>query len=198
MTRTGFFTALFLALVPGALLAQDLPVLKPRVTEPVLQELMGGCSLRCAFPWEVMVVPAPNAAIKTPQPDYATNDNYAASAWIDQNASSIGTKLVFSFPKKIPKVLEQTPFYGFDIANGNLKSEALWKETARVKKARMYYNNKPLYDIEFADTRRWQSFSFDDIFIRQGDTMTLEILEVYPGTKSQSAAITEVVLQGAH
>jgi len=28
--------------------------------------------------------------------------------------------------------------------------------------------------------------------------MTLEILDVYPGTKSQSVAITELVLQGAH
>jgi hypothetical protein len=198
MRRMRFFTILALALFPCALFAQDLPTLQARVTTPVLQELMGGCSLKCAFPWEVTAVPAPAAAIKTPQPVYSTNDDDAVTAWIDQNASSIGTKLVFGFPKKLPKVLEDTPFYGFDLANGDIKTEAAWKATARVKRARLYYNNKPLYYVEFADTRRWQTISFDDILARHGDTMTLEILEVYPGTKSQSAAITELVLQGAH
>lgn len=189
---------LLLALMPSFLAAEDTPVLKPEIGTPVLQELMGGCSLKCAFPWEVTAIPAAGAPIKTPQPVYATNDDDATSAWTDQNAISIGTKLVFTFPKKLPKELEQTPFYGFDIANGNIKTEALWKAGARIKKARMYYNNKPLYIIEFADTRRWQSIIFDDILVHHGDTMTLEILEVYPGTKSQSAAVTEIVLQGAH
>jgi hypothetical protein len=67
-----------------------------------------------------------------------------------------------------------------------------------VKKARLYYNSRPLYFVEFADTRRWQEVVFDDIMVRHGDSMTLEILEVWPGTKSQSVAITEIVLQGAH
>ena len=186
---------LFLTLLPGLLLAQNLPDIKATIGAPVLQELMGGCSLRCAFPWEVQVVP-PGA--KTGKPTYATNDDDASSAWVDDRAASIGTKLVFSFPKKLPKELEQTPFYGFDIANGYIKSESLWKSYARVKRAKLYYNNKPLYYIDFPDTRRWGQVFFDDIYIRHGDTMTLEITEVYPGTKSQSAAITELVLQGAH
>ena len=198
MRSMKFLAVLGLALIPGAVVAQNLPTLQAKVTTPVVQELMGGCSLKCAFPWEVTAVPAANAAIKTAQVTYATNDDDAVTAWIDQNASSIGTKLVFAFPKKLPKELEETPFYGFDLANGNLKSEAAWKETARIKRAKMYYNNKPLYYVEFADTRRWQTISFDDILAHQGDTMTLEILEVYPGTKSQSVAVTELVLQGAH
>jgi hypothetical protein len=155
---------------------------------------MGGCSLRCAFPWEVTAI----SAGKPPKPVYSTNDDDAITAWIDESPASIGTKLVFQFPKKLPKELEDTPFYGFDIANGVVKSEALWKANARIKRAKLYYNNKPLYIIELADTRRWQTISFDDIMARHGDSMTLEILEVYPGTKSQSAAVTELVLQGAH
>jgi hypothetical protein len=159
---------------------------------------MGGCSLKCAFPWEVNAVSQQSPAGKAARPVYATNDDDATTAWIDDSPESIGTKLIFSFPKKLPRELEKTPLYGFDIANGFTKSEILWKSYARVKRARLYYNNKPLYNVEFADTRRWQSFSFEDILIRQGDSMALEILEVYPGTKSQCVAITELVLQGAH
>jgi len=189
---------LFLVLMPCALLAGDLPVLQAKVGTPVLQELMGGCSLKCAFPWEVDVVPSATPNDKNGHPVYATNDDDATSAWVDDGASSIGTKLIFRFPKKLPKELEQTPFYGFDIANGYTKSETIWKSYARIKKAKLSYNGRALYTIDFPDTRRWQQVSFDDIMIKHGDSMTLEILEVYPGTKSQQVAVTELVLQGAH
>jgi hypothetical protein len=32
----------------------------------------------------------------------------------------------------------------------------------------------------------------------QGDIFSLQILEIYPGTKYPTAAITELILQGAH
>jgi len=195
MKPAGF---LLLLLFPCSLLAGDLPVLQARIGEPVLQELMGGCSLKCAFPWEVDIVSSATPNDKAGHPVYSTNDDDATSAWVDDSATSIGTKLIFRFPKKLPKELEQTPFYGFDIANGYTKSESIWKSYARIKKAKLYYNNKPLYIVDFPDTRRWQQVSFDDIMVRHGESMTLEILEVYPGTKSQDVAVTEIVLQGAH
>ena len=36
---------------PLCLPGQWLPTIKAVVGQPVLQELMGGCSMRCAFPW---------------------------------------------------------------------------------------------------------------------------------------------------
>jgi hypothetical protein len=186
---------LFFLLLPGILAAEDLKPLKPEIGPPVVQELMGGCCLRCAFPWTVEV---PNAKGKKTI-DYSTNDSSAETAWIDDSpGTSIGTKLVFRFPQKLPAELQETPFYGIDVASGNLKSEDLWKQYSRVKRARLSYNGKPLYDLVFKDTRRWQKFNFDDILIKAGDQMTLEILEVYPGTRDQHVAITEMVLQGAH
>jgi hypothetical protein len=186
---------LFFCLLPGLLFAEDLKALKPENGPPVVQELMGGCCLRCAFPWTVEI---PHANGKK-SIDYATNDSSADTAWIDDNPSgSIGTKLVFRFPQKLPQELRQMPFYGIDFANGYLKTEDLWKQYSRIKKARMSYNGAPLYDLVFKDTRRWQKFSFDDLFINPGDQMTLEILEVYPGSKDAHVAVTEIVLQGAH
>ena len=192
--KRGFVLMLFaVILLPRLLDARDLPVIAAEVGTPVLQELMGGCSLKCAFPWETAaVVPG-----KSAQPVYTLNDDDASTVWIDPSAS-IGTRLVFQFPKKLPKELNGTPFYGFDIINGNIKSETLFKSYARLKKVELFYNGKPLCYVSFSDTRRWQHVMFDDLFAKQGDSFTMEILEVYPGAKIPNAAITEIVLQGAH
>jgi hypothetical protein len=173
--------------------AQDLA--KAKVEEPVLQELMGGCSLKCAFAWGVQVrAPGVRSA-----PVNVLNDDNAQTAWTaPPGTTGVGVKFQFLFPKKLPSELQGTPLYGLDLINGVWKSEEEWKAHGRVKKARLYYNDKPFLDVVFADSRRWQRVSFPDILVRAGDWMTLEILEVYPGVNNSGAAITEVVLQGAH
>lgn len=187
-------TLALLVLLPMSLLGQALPTVKAQVGEPVLQELMGGCSMACAFPWETTAsVPG-----KSAQPVYKLNDSDSSTAWIDPNPST-GTRLSFQFPKKLPKEMNgTTPFYGFDIANGFTKSADVFKTYSRVKKAKLFYNGKPLCNVVFADSRRWQHVLFDDLFPHQGDTFAIEISEVYPGTKSSCVAITQLVLQGAH
>ena len=74
----------------------------------------------------------------------------------------------------------------------------LFKEYGWVKKVRLFYNGRAFADIALADTRRWQEVTFDDIMASQGDIFSLQILEIYPGTKYPTAAITELILQGAH
>jgi len=179
--------------LPCLLEAGDLPVITAEVGVPVLQELMGGCSLKCAFPWETAaVVPGKNA-----QPVYTLDDDDASTVWIDPS-TMVGTRLVFQFPKKLAKELNGTPFYGFDLINGNIKTETLFKAYARLRKVELYYNEKPFCYVTFSDTRRWQHVMFADIMAKQDDAFTMEILEVYPGAKFPNAAITEIVLQGAH
>ena len=126
---------LVLCVIATAAFGKDLPTLKAEVGYPVVPELMGGCSMKCAFPWTV-------DAMEPGQGKYnvvVLNDNAAVPAWMPRSAS-IGTKLTFHFPKKLPKEMEDNvPFYGFDIINGDWASDAKWKASARVKKARMYY-----------------------------------------------------------
>jgi hypothetical protein len=43
-----------------------------------------------------------------------------------------------------------------------------------------------------------QKISFPDVYLNIGDTLTIKILEIYPGKMASTAAITEIVLQGAH
>ena len=171
--------------------------IKARVEEPALPETMGGCSLKCAVAWsvEVQVAGGQQAAVVK-----NLNDENAESAWMAADGTSgVGAKLKLVFPKKLPAEIEgNTPLYGLDLLNGVWTSEVRWKAHARVKRARLYYREKPLADVIFADSRRWQRLTFPDVFVRSGDTMTFEILEIYPGEKGAGVAITEIVLQGGH
>ena len=188
LLATYYFPAMALA---------DPAAIKARVEEPALLETMGGCSLKCAFVWSVEVQAAGGqkaAGVKK------LNDENAETAWIAaEGTSGVGAKLKLVFPKKLHAEIEgNTPLYGLDIINGAWISEPQWKAHARVKKARLYYRDKPLADVTFADSRRWQRLTFPDVFVRSGDSMTFEILEVYPGEKGAGVAITEIVLQGGH
>ena len=58
-------------------------------------------------------------------------------------------------------------------------------------------NGIPVTQLCLADTYRWQDFSFTEIFLNQGDVISLIIDELYPGKKTQQPIITEIVLQGA-
>lgn len=183
-------------LLPAAALA-GLATLKAKVEEPALPETMGGCSLKCAFAWSVEILAAGG------QPAGATkmlNDESAETAWVAaKGTSGVGAKLKLVFPKKLhPEIEGHTPLYGLDIINGAWSTEAQWKLQARVKKARLYYRDKPLADVTFADSRRWQRVTFPDVFVRSGDSMTFEILEIYPGENGAGVAITEIVLEGGH
>src|SRR5579859_7826319 len=87
----------------------DPSTVKAKVEEPVLQELMGGCSLKCAFAWGVQ--------LQTPGTKPVTlkvlNDDNAESAWVaPEGASGVGVRFKFLFPKKLPAELQETPLYG--------------------------------------------------------------------------------------
>jgi hypothetical protein len=169
--------------------AEDIPQLKAKMGLPVIDELMGGCSLTCAFPWDV--VPDDSGSSKIP----ALNDSNSLTAW---TSARVGDRLVFKFSANLPRELNGTPFYGVDIANGRIHPESSFRDLGRVKRIRLFHNGRPLYTIQLADTRRWQKTSFPDVYLNIGDTLSLEIMEVYLGKTGSTAAITEIVLQGAH
>jgi hypothetical protein len=180
---------LLVLLVHGALWAEDIPQLKAKMGPPVIDELMGGCSLTCAFPWDAVPDDSGRSKIS------ALNDSSSLTAW---TSARVGDRLVFKFSANLPRQLNGTPFYGIDIANGRIHPESGFRDLGRVKRIRLFHNGQPLYTIQLADTRRWQKTSFPDIYLNIGDTLALEIKEVYPGKTGSTAALTEIVLQGAH
>jgi hypothetical protein len=169
-------------------------VIKALVEEPVVQELMGGCSMKCAFAWTVEITEEAK-----PKATKVLNDEQASSFWKASGVGQgVGAKIQIAFPKRLPAVMEgEVPFYGVDLVNGVWISEEQWRAHGRLKKARLFYNGRALCDLSFADSRRWQRATFDDVMIRSGDVFVLEVLEIYPGEK-EALAISELVLQGAH
>jgi hypothetical protein len=71
----------------------------------------------------------------------ALNDSSSLTAW---TSARIGDSLVFKFPANLPRELNGTPFYGVDIANGRIHPENSFKHVGRVKKIRLFHNDRPL------------------------------------------------------
>ena len=194
MKRHLLFLCSFLAIALTVdMQAAPLPLLKPKVGAPVLQELMGGCSLRCAFFWDTWAG-SPSTTLK---PASELCDDDAMTAWISPSQGS-GGRIEFRLPKHLPRDCRDTPFYGISIANGVIRSLQEFHSYARVKTMTLAVNGKPVAQLRLADNWRWQDFNFPDIFLNQGDIISVNIDELYPGKDSQQAGITEIVLQGAH
>ena len=136
---------------PLCLSAQWLPTIKAVVGQPVLQELMGGCSMRCAFPWNLRSLSG-----KSPQIVYTLDDNDASTAWIDPN-STIGTKLQFQFPAKLPPELNGIPFYGFDFASGvvSIRRRQIASTTPREPSTSARLFQRPWREVIEQDQAGW-------------------------------------------
>lgn len=110
-----------------------------------------------------------------------------------------GEHIEFTFwalPRVNPE--EDIPFVGFFIINGNhqLLKEDKWEEDARVKTLQLYYNDEPFLMVDLEDSPNGQIIDISDhVSFQKGmkffDGIKAEILEVYPGTKSQNTSITE-------
>lgn len=174
-------------LVPAS--AGEVPEIKAKVGPPVIDELMGGCSLTCAFPWDAL------AEGRAKNKVGALNDSLSATAWTDAH---VGDRLKFQFPANLPRDLNGTPFYGIDIANGRLKPLNEFQSYGRLKRVRLLHNGRAICILRLADTSRWQKFEFPDVYLNVGDVLELEILEIFPGKQNPTAAVSEIVLQGAH
>ena len=174
--------------IQTGILAADIPKLKAKVGAPVIDELMGGCSLTCSFPWDAT---SGNSKFKMG----VLNDSQSSTAWTD---GKIGDRLIFRFPADLPRELNGTPFYGIDIANGRIKPLSDFQEYGRVKSMILFHNGQAIYEIRLADTWRWQKIEFPDVLLNVGDVLALEIRKIYPGRKFATAALSEIVLQGAH
>ncbi len=124
------------------------------------------------------------------------------TAWIEGVPGyGIGEYLIYYFPPQNPRITT------IIVVNGYVKSEKSWRENSRVKKLKMYLDNKPFAILNLADSRQEQSFSFGPIgYVERADwtklclkpwwTMKFEIMEVYKGEKYDDTAITEIYFDG--
>ncbi|MFN3555122.1 MAG: NADase-type glycan-binding domain-containing protein [Bacteroidales bacterium] len=129
------------------------------------------------------------------------------TAWVVSNEESgVGEKFGFTLDfQEGSKYGEAYQFYGIlNVFNGYCKSLKTWTENARLKILKLYLNDTPVCFIELIDTWHFQQFDlrvffqneydtrFEDGFfeIKNGDNLTFEIIEIYPGTKYSDVAVS--------
>ena len=116
------------------------------------------------------------------------------TAWVPDNSmSAIGESINFYFDPFAPRVNE------IIIYNGYIKNEELWKQNSRVSKLKFSVNNKPVAVFKLEDVSSTQTFEINPIQSVDSTKdliITLEILEVYPGTKYKDVAISEINFNG--
>lgn len=86
--------------------------------------------------------------------------------------------------------------YGGDniiIFNGYQKSYSSWKNNSRVKKFKVYGDNKPICYLILNDKMGYQSFNLRD---NDYEIFRFEIVEVYKGDKWKDVAISEIASMG--
>lgn len=124
------------------------------------------------------------------------------TAWIEGVPGyGIGEFVTYHIPPQNPRITE------IIVVNGYVKTEKSWKENSRVKKLKMYIDDKPFAILNLKDTRNEQHFKFeplgygdredwDKLQTKPWWTIKLEILEVYKGDKYDDTAITEIYFDG--
>ena len=124
------------------------------------------------------------------------------TAWVEGvEGYGIGESITYHFPPTNPRITE------IIIVNGYAKSEKAWKNNSRVKRLKMYLDEKPFAILNLDDVRNEQSFKFDPLGYSDREdtdklrslpwwTMRFEIMEVYEGDKYDDTAITEIYFDG--
>jgi hypothetical protein len=169
-------------------------------TEDYWEILGGGCSWYCGGGLDSTYASSELVGGK-----YTANNihdlNYK-TAWVEGvTGQGIGEKITYDFPPENPRITK------IIIVNGYVKSPKAWTENSRVKKLKMYVDGKPFALLELADSKQEQSFSFEPLGLSDREdydklltlprwTITFEIMEVYPGSKYEDTAITEIYFDG--
>ena len=125
------------------------------------------------------------------------------TAWIEGvSGYGIGESITYHFPPENPRITELI------IVNGLVKSEQAWNDNARVKKLKMYLNNKPYAILNLFDSRQSQHFKLESplgysdrdnwskLQAKPWWTIRFEIIDVYKGNKYDDTAITEIYFDG--
>ncbi|WP_316768234.1 NADase-type glycan-binding domain-containing protein [Pedobacter frigiditerrae] len=130
------------------------------------------------------------------------NDLNYKTAWIEGIPGyGVGEFIVYDFPPENPRITK------IIVVNGYVKSKIAWTDNSRVKKLKMYVDDKPYAILNLADSRQEQSFSIKPIGISDRKDykklklkprwkIKFEILDVYKGDKFDDTAITEIYFDG--
>lgn len=124
------------------------------------------------------------------------------SAWVEGVAGyGIGEFLVYNFSAAAPRITE------IIVVNGYVKSETAYRNNSRVKKLKVYLNDKPYAILNLEDKIANQGFkvepignsdrkNYEVLETKPDWTLKFEILDVYKGLKYDDVVISEIYFDG--
>lgn len=154
----------------------------------------GGCSWYCGGgPMEVTASSfLESQGDNNYRPENAHDLSYK-TAWVEGVAGyGIGENLVYHFAGSAPRINK------IIVINGYIKNPKSWKDNSRVKKLKIYINDKEVAIFNLKDLMGEQSFDVPLLGKHSDEKWTLkfEILEVYKGDKYDDVAISEIYFDG--
>ncbi|MDA9809388.1 hypothetical protein N9C59_03625 [Flavobacteriales bacterium] len=135
------------------------------------------------------------------KPKNAHDLNYK-NAWVEGTSGyGIGEFLMYKFSATSPRITE------IIVVNGYVKSESAYRNNSRVKKLKVYLNDKPYVILNLEDKIANQGFKvepignsdrqdWDVLKTKPEWALKFEILEVYKGLKYDDVVISEIYFDG--
>jgi hypothetical protein len=117
-------------------------------------------------------------------------DGDLSTAWVEGvDGPGIGESLTLTFDTT-------TPFYGIYLLPGYFATPELWEANNRIKKVQLTLSDGTSFTEEFEDIKQPMYIDTDRILggFPQIEWFRLTILEVYPGTRWDDTAISEITL----
>ena len=119
------------------------------------------------------------------------------TAWVPSDKQNpVGEKINFYFKSSEP--VPAPRINKILIWNGCIYNTDLWTQNARVAKFKLYIDGKPTAILQLQDVDNTQEFSITPVRSagKKDLVMTLEIMEVYPGTKYKDVVVSEINFDG--
>jgi len=173
------------------------------IMEEDLESIGSFCSLACATWWSVEASSALAPQSGNSYEAEMLNDGDISTAWVegcDGNGEGEEVRFIIEDYRMEEEDFEPVgyPLWGMTFLNGYRKNPEIWQANGRVRTALVSVNSNPLCVIELLDTMDAQFVSLPDVYVAHGDTISIEIIDVYAGTTWEDTAITELILEGAH
>lgn len=203
--QTGFRVAaglLLLATIGAMGTAATMPVFRGAVVareDPEEIKYWGEeCSIYCAISPTVRASSSLKSADGTKYSGEQGQDLDLGTAWVEgAKGSGIGEYLEYTIDMN---EMENSPLVLTELIvfNGYRKSRDLWEKNGRVKTMAMSVNGKPYGTVSLADAYKYQRVKIGSIPLlgKKKTIIRFTIQSVYPGTKYDDTALTELEFDG--
>ena len=189
--------ALFLTSACLALQSVQPEVMKVSSNDEQWKAIWQGCSLHCAVNWQMAASSQLAAQGANTYGAEKSADAKAGTAWVEgAKGAGVGEWLECRIAKD-PRA-NGVPLSGVTLVAGYAKTPRIWEENSRPKTLEMSLDGEPVAALHLQDVMYPQSFALKDLKIKSESKIRFTVKDVYPGSKYEDTAITELILDGAH